>query len=519
MIALQQSKAALLESIGASAALAGSPPCAFTTPAFSTRRQVRACLRGTTKEALRAVLEPALLQRFADCAEEQLFDELLYPLKKALGNAQKWGNQHDPHKQITVECIATPQGALFAITDEGPGFDVAATLAAQQAHTTYFTHGGSGFNLFAKISTIVSYADGGRTLLLCFQSNHRHGTPVNEATCAQLGPLAAVAYMQPQLETVLRQVTGARAQVRACTIYEPTMPASTAPELRYHLTWQVAATAPLQEEVMLGRVLDKAVARREFAILQHIAPHIDAARAPIGILPPLALLEDDTFLLLRGNPTGNLHHHLRYLKKRGDFADLLELMQKIGTGLRLLHAIEPPPCAPHLAEEHATRAVPFRYHRPAAAAAASHPLVERLALLAGDLAPRLPWQQDNRLIHGALDWDHLLYQGKALYFFGFEASGIGHLARDVGTLLAELTYHYLLRKKTKIEQFQAAQQAFMAGYFTDNRTPWQADLPLFVAWALLHKLESLLCKSPPDTLPLERWAAHCRALTGAGDRP
>jgi hypothetical protein len=59
----------------------------------------------------------------------------------------------------------------------------------------------------------------------------------------------------------------------------------------------------------------------------------------------------------------------------------------------------------------------------------------------------------------------------------------------------------------------------MAGYFTDNRTPWQADLQPFIAWALLHKLESLLCESPPETLPLERWAAHCYALTGAGDRP
>jgi hypothetical protein len=129
-----------------------------------------ACLvvQGRTPDELLPVLSAAFSERYADVPPQQLHRDLLYLLKKGLGNAYKWGNQKDPTKQITVEAVVTKTGVLVTISDEGEGFDVPSILGQFYRGERHYTHGGSGFRHFAKAKSLISYANGGRTLLLRF---------------------------------------------------------------------------------------------------------------------------------------------------------------------------------------------------------------------------------------------------------------------------------------------------------------------------------------------------------------
>ena len=94
--------------------------------------------------------------------------DLLAPLKKAVGNAYKRGNQMNPDKWITVEVVVTKKGALIEVSDEGAGFDVCAIVDKLRSGEKYYSHAGSGFRRFAKTDSVVSFANGGRTFRACF---------------------------------------------------------------------------------------------------------------------------------------------------------------------------------------------------------------------------------------------------------------------------------------------------------------------------------------------------------------
>ncbi len=66
----------------------------------------------------------AMRERFAALAPEVILHDLLRPLQKAIGNAHKRGNRQQPEKQIAIEVVATEQGVVIAVSDEGDGFDV-----------------------------------------------------------------------------------------------------------------------------------------------------------------------------------------------------------------------------------------------------------------------------------------------------------------------------------------------------------------------------------------------------------
>jgi hypothetical protein len=95
--------------------------------------------------------------------------DLLIPLRNALGNAYKHGNHHDPAKAVSVEVTLTRKGALVAVTDEGAGFDVALTLQRFRGQNDYFANRGAGFRNLQEAGSTVSFENGGRTVLLCFQ--------------------------------------------------------------------------------------------------------------------------------------------------------------------------------------------------------------------------------------------------------------------------------------------------------------------------------------------------------------
>lgn len=125
-------------------------------------------VRGGTPAELLPVLATALSRRFSGVSKKRLRDDLLYLLKKGIGNAYKWGHDRDPERSITVYLVVSRTGAVASVTDEGAGFDVARTVDKLLEGECYYTHGGSGFKNFRRTRSLVSYENSGRTLLIRF---------------------------------------------------------------------------------------------------------------------------------------------------------------------------------------------------------------------------------------------------------------------------------------------------------------------------------------------------------------
>ena len=168
MINISYDKKQMLQDINVSKTVVCETLTEASDPAFVQQDQAYLAIKGKTPTELLPVLNDALTHRFSDVKHEYLFRNLLYPLKKAVGNAYKRGNHKDPDKWIYVEIIVTPKGAFVDVTDEGSGFDVQDILKKFLAGDKYFTHGGSGFKQFKKTKAVVSFANGGSTWRLRF---------------------------------------------------------------------------------------------------------------------------------------------------------------------------------------------------------------------------------------------------------------------------------------------------------------------------------------------------------------
>src|SRR6266545_5550039 len=171
MIDLAKTRATLLAEIGATEP-AGEPLSDITDPRVATA-DVRARVQGCAKKDLFPLLKIVLSERFADVPRPELMRDLLIPLRNALGNAYKHGNDHDPAKAVSVEVTLTRKGALVAVTDEGAGFDVALTLRRFREQNDYFANRGAGFRNLQEAGSTVSFENGGRTVLLCFRPTMR----------------------------------------------------------------------------------------------------------------------------------------------------------------------------------------------------------------------------------------------------------------------------------------------------------------------------------------------------------
>ena len=168
MFDLNHTKARMLQEINASEEAFANRVSDPADVAFASADEARLILRAKRPDELLPSLRTALCKRFALLAPEQLHGDLIYLLKKGVGNAYKWGNRKDPAKGISVEAVVTEGGAVVAISDDGEGFDVEGVVVKFRAGERFFTHGGSGFRHFEKARSLISYADGGRTLLIRF---------------------------------------------------------------------------------------------------------------------------------------------------------------------------------------------------------------------------------------------------------------------------------------------------------------------------------------------------------------
>jgi hypothetical protein len=132
--------------------------------------EARIDLSGKTPDELLPSLIDTFSRRYESLPSDRVYGELSYLVKKGLGNAYKWGNECAPDRALTVRAVMTDLGAVVAISDQGQGFDVPNVLARFLRNDGYSRHGGSGFFHFHESASLVSYADGGRTLLIRFLS-------------------------------------------------------------------------------------------------------------------------------------------------------------------------------------------------------------------------------------------------------------------------------------------------------------------------------------------------------------
>ena len=168
MIDLNHTKEQMLAEINASEKACANCLYDAADPDFVALDEACLMVQGKTPDELLPVLNATFSARCADIPARQLRRDLLYLLKKGLGNAYKWGNHKDPAKRITVETVATKTGLLVAISDQGEGFDVQGVVGQFRRGERHFTHGGSGFRHFDRAQSLISYTNDGRTLLLRF---------------------------------------------------------------------------------------------------------------------------------------------------------------------------------------------------------------------------------------------------------------------------------------------------------------------------------------------------------------
>ena len=215
MIAPDRTRAELLAEIGATDTGTDSLTD-MTDPRFATSDvHVRVC--GHAKEDLFPLLDLAMSERFAAVPRARLLRDVLIPVRKALGNAHKHGNGKDPAKDIVVEIVLTHHGVVIAITDEGPGFDVARTFQRFQERQNYFVHQGAGFRFLHRAMSTVSYEHGGRTLLLGYRQTDDSyaGSP----SCSDHKNLLDSQWMQTCLSVELPEFGGGRARLASCRVY------------------------------------------------------------------------------------------------------------------------------------------------------------------------------------------------------------------------------------------------------------------------------------------------------------
>lgn len=498
MIDLDRTKAQMLAEINVSEKAWTNRLSDLTAPDFATLDEVLLAVRGNTPDDFLSGLDAAFAARFASVPPEKLIRDLYYPLKKGLGNAYKWGNRKDPEKQITVEVVATKTGALVAIADEGEGFDVDGILRRFQGDVQYFSHGGSGFEHFNRAQSVISYADGGRTLLIRFlcaprSSGGENGAAKNSAH----GAAGDEAFMKSLFAAALPYFQDNKTALASCRIYMPDDPGEM--EIKYVLECRQEQSAETKTVILTGRLLPEA--QKDFAV----AAQLYKTQNGVHIPQPVAVFKEPSLALFEFNPAKDLRD---YLKKIEDFQEVAEIIKKIAAGLYALHrsAIDLPAEATwdgalERYRTAKTKAVSLLMQTGSSRAERVQEIFNRLMARAVRLKNFEPAP-----IHGNLGWENILYGDGKFYFYRFEQCRRSHPGFDAGSFLAELRRFYLLRRKADQNFYHAGRQVFLENYFGNDPPAWHDDLPFFIAGALFLRLGGLLERAE------EKWEPKIDAL-------
>jgi hypothetical protein len=500
MIQLGLTRVQMLADIGAEASALEAQPLDPDDPAFFERELARLLVRAHHRNELFARLEPALRRRFSRVPSAQLEQDLLIPLRKAIGNCHRRGNHEDPTKWLTADVIATSRGAVLAISDEGAGFDVEEVVRRFERDERYFTREGHGIACFAETGSLVSYADGGRTWLMRFSSDPQPGKPLGLDEMAALGPVGDATFMQHFLAREVASFRERGVTLDSCRVYAvPSEPGAS--ELAYVLRSEQEPNAT----VLTGRLLPAPAARADITVAAQLRAAGVGTSAGLRIPEPLGAFERPSLSLFRLDPSVTFGERVRKLSTLAPFALIL---RAIALGLAAIHmsavSLETESFGAVVERQRNAKArVVARFsgrERERASAC-----FEQLLARTSSLEPCAPVP-----IHGALEWDCIVSPGDAAderwELYRFDRSRRSHPGLDVGMFVADLLRFHVVREKGDPGLYEAGRAVFLESYFGARPPPWSRDVDWFVAGALLERLERMLrrdeSKWGPKVAPL-----------------
>ena len=432
MIAPDRTRAELLAEIDAPD-IGTDPLDDMTDPRIATSDvHVRVC--GHAKEDLFPLLDLAMSERFAAVPRARLLRDVLIPVRKALGNAHKHGNGKDPAKDIVVEIVLTRHGVVIAITDEGPGFDVARTFQRFQERQNYFVHQGAGFRFLHRAMSTVSYEHGGRTLLLGYRQTDDSyaGSP----SCSDHKNLLDSQWMQTCLSVELPELGGGRARLASCRVYPSHGRDDFGP--RYVLQ-VVHHDGAVETRILTARLhASEAIAQADFEAASHLYDSCVLTR--VRVPRPVARLDAEPCLVLyEFVPSINLSEYFAY---RGNLSAVRHALERIGQTMAALH--RSPAVLPDVESGIADEPVQARIARADATLrtlSSSADLVNRFQCSIRCMNDRTGSRMWRAMapIHGSLRWDCIYYgvDGR-FYLYRFEKCRRSDPGLDLGGFAADL---------------------------------------------------------------------------------
>ncbi len=495
MIDLSRIKTDLLAEIGAASHRLNHTLTDPNDPRFLTQECTRLVWKGHSRDGLFPFLEIILSARFAHLPRALLIRDLLTPLKNGLGNAYRHGNKQDATKSIDVEVVATPTGAVIVVSDEGDGFDVVHTLRRFRAGENYFANHGIGFRVLDRANSLVTWKNGGRSLLIRFMPDRQPRSGPNPTG----DPRSASAIDFEALRSALAKQEGSLLKpgsvLESCRFYDCNDREGDMVRCVLHLRNQTTWAQNIS--ILTGRVLASAIkARVDFDTGRELYVRLQTRR--IGVPRPLVRLEYEPRVVLYAfDPWMSLRE---YVEDRAEGVVSRRYAKRIGKCLRALHrsgvAVQKETWAQAVRREEALlegvrqRLCNGNAQQSGRIERISQTCLERVRALHHD--PNVP-------IHGRLDWDCIHYgvDGR-FYLHRFEECRSSHPGFDLGGFLADLLVFSTSRGDPQI--YRMGQEELLASYFGDSvPSIWRTRLPAFIASALLRRL----ARDPYTCLPTD----------------
>ena len=492
MIELGRTREELLADLDASKDLFAQPEIDPRSPDLGSIPEAHFEVAAHTRDDMLPLLRSVMLRRFDRLPPGQLFHDLLEPLKRGLGNAWKRGNAEDPRKLIRAHVTFAPLGTLIEIHDEGTGFDVEGVFARYRDNERYFHHGGAGFETLDRSTASVSYANGGRTLMIAYRC------PAQQPMGSDYGSAADERFMRDVLQSQLAPLKKRRGVLESLHIEEPPAPSSPRRrELLYKLRYREADSGDVVSLGLLGRILPAEQARIDYAVARGLA-QVPFRRANVVRIPEvLAAFKGQPQVVFHCFvPEGNL---IDLLATGASDEEKLRAISHVGTGLRRWHR------CPLKPTRYESLGGELESCRDAIASARRPPIAEEALACIEDLGRRIPQLIPcaPAQIHGRFGVDCVLHVSEQLYFYAFEDAHGSHPGLDLGGLLADLRFR---ESRLDIGFAKRAEEALGQAY---GPVDWLGDLPFFVALAALRRAAE--CMEPQgSTEHLEAWLALAR---------
>jgi hypothetical protein len=485
MIDISRTRESMMAEIGASGHVLAQCLSDPSNPAFLRDHEAYLVLSGTTREQILPHLQRALGRRFSTVPPERFIRDLGLPLKRGLGNAYRWGNGRDPAKRITTETVVTERGAVVAISDEGAGFEVESTVRRFREHESHARNRGGGFEVFEDSASAISYADGGRTMLIRF-------------LCPEEGA-SELAYCPTFMKTVFHRLPMVRKHpttLESCSVEKFAHHRPGQPEARYTLETRPPPNGG-HPFVMTGRILSVAGAETEYRIAKALYKGPLKEGDSLRVVKPMRVRRRHPRLVLY--PFDSSTDFGAWLDRASTREEVTAAFHSVGEGLRRLHQsdVSPPP----------DDTAPSEYERRTRAAtniisalAESPDLFERVRGLARDLERLAESIEDvatEVLVHGSFGWECILRVQNQFCLYRFDEARRSHPGLDVGGFLADIAIH----EATQGAELADARHTFLDAYFARESPRWLDDLPFFTAAAILPRIDRLLQRPPRECEP------------------